>query len=130
MSGGLLHFRREVPEDVREEMKAKLLQASVEGLDEYIEVTQYIMAELVAGNIGTDVAQECRALLELMMTAIVARSIERKKGGTSQSEVAEALRKAKRERKMLAPQVNLDGYGDRNGTEVILVEVSREREGA
>lgn len=113
MSGNneLLTYRREVPEKVRQTIKRKILEASAHGYDEFITVSQYILAELLAGNISPGIAKEARALLELIMTAITAKQITKKGGQKPQRDIAKDLEKARKLAKAQRPSLELTDYG-------------------
>jgi hypothetical protein len=106
-----------VPKNVRKNIQAALLEAQMHGYDTYINCAQYIMTELIAGNIHPEIAKESRAYLELILTAISAKQIaEAKQGLTSgksaNSSVAEQLSKAKRKAKKMKLELTDNGVGD------------------
>ena len=75
-SSTLEDFYKHVPANVRENIKAHLLRAHIEGLDGFIEATQYIIAQLVSGNIAPEVANSAKGYMELLFTAVSAQMIQ------------------------------------------------------
>jgi len=102
-------FYKHVPATVREEIKNKLLQAHVEGMDGFIETTQYIIAQLMSGNIAPNVANAAKGYMELMFTAISAKMIhEREEGSASASSVMARVAEAQKRSKKMIPQYTID----------------------
>ena len=108
-SSTLEDFYKHVPESVREEIKGHLLKAHIEGMDGFIEATQYIIAQLISGNIAPDVANAAKGYMELLFTAVSAKLIHEReeKNATPSSVMARVAEAQKRGRKMI-PQYTLD----------------------
>ena len=102
-SNELMKYRREVPEEVREDMKARLLQAQMSGsYEEFIGAGTYILAHLIGGDISPGIASEARAYLELLMAAITTQEAVKQKNSTSPKAVSAVYEKArKRGRKVI-----------------------------
>lgn len=114
-SNSFLLYQDVVPEAVREAIKEKLLEAEMHGYDTFIASAQYIMAELLAGQIPPDVAKEARAYLELILTAISAKNIVEAKTGKlapTAGTVAAQLREAKSRKKKMALELTDYGTGE------------------
>lgn len=102
-------FYKHVPAKVREDIRNKLLEASVNGMDGFIEATQYIIAQLISGNIAPDVATAAKGYMELMFTAISAKMIhDRESGKASPSSVMARVAEAKQRSKKMIPQYTID----------------------
>ena len=84
-SSTLGDFYKHVPAKVREDIKNKLLEAHVNGMDGFIEATQYIIAQLVSGNIAPEVATAAKGYMELMFTAISAKMIHDNESGAAKT---------------------------------------------
>ena len=125
-SGSTLEdFYKHVPSHVREEIKEHLLRAHVEGMDGFIEATQYIVPQLLSGNIAPDVANAAKGYMELMFTAVSAKMIhEREEKSASPSTVMARVAEAQRRSKKMIPQYTLDVEED--GTVRATVDMVRE----
>ena len=125
-SGSTLEdFYKHVPSHVREEIKEHLLRAHVEGMDGFIEATQYIVSQLLSGNIAPDVANAAKGYMELMFTAVSAKMIhEREEKSASPSTVMARVAEAQRRSKKMIPQYTLDVEED--GTVRATVDMVRE----
>lgn len=108
-----LQYREVIPEEVRQDIKDKLLQAKMEGYETFIATTQYILAEMVGGNIPPEIAKECRAYLELLMTAVAAKTIvEHGKKGTA-AELHKSIQEAQRTAKKATRAITeITDFGD------------------
>ena len=121
----LADFYKHVPENVREDIKNHLLKAHVEGMDGFIEATQYIISQLISGNIAPDVATAAKGYMELMFTAISAKLIhEKEEKVASPSTVMSRVAEAKKRSKKMIPQYTLDV--DEDGTVKATAEIIRE----
>jgi len=109
-SGSTLEdFYKHVPSHVREEIKEHLLRAHVEGMDGFIEATQYIVSQLLSGNIAPDVANAAKGYMELMFTAVSAKMIHEKDSSrSSASDVMSRVAEAHKRSKKMIPQYTLD----------------------
>jgi hypothetical protein len=111
-----LLYQDTVPVEVREEIKGRLLEAEMHGYEKFIAAAQYIMAEVLAGQIPPDVAKEARAYLELILTAISAKNIVEAKNGQgtlpTTSAVAEQLKAAQSKAKKMRLELTDHGTGD------------------
>ena len=110
-----LLYQDTVPQDVRDGIKAKLLEAQMHGYETFIDSAQYIMTELLAGNIHPDVAKESRAYLELILTAISAKNIVEAKTGKelpTAGSVAAQLAAAKKKAKKMKLELTDHGTGE------------------
>tara|TARA_R100001594_G_scaffold140280_1_gene185315 strand:+ start:2805 stop:3215 length:411 start_codon:yes stop_codon:yes gene_type:complete len=124
-SSTLEDFYKHVPADVRKEIRAHLLKAHVEGMDGFIEATQYILAQLISGNIAPDVATAAKGYMELMFTAISAKLIhEREEKSANPSTVMARVAEAQRRGKKMIPQYTIDVEED--GTVKTKAEIIRE----
>ena len=121
----LLQYRREVPEEVRERIKQQLLEASIEGYDEFIQVSAYIVAQLVGGEISPGIAKEARSYLELIMTAITAKQITNKGKEATAVNVSKDLEKARKKAKKLRPNLELTDYGNTQELSIKVKEKER-----
>ncbi len=121
----LADFYKHVPADVREDIKGYLLRAHIEGMDGFIEATQYIIAQLVAGNIAPEVANSAKGYMELLFTAVSAKLIHEKesKDATPSNVMARVAQAHKRSKKMI-PQYTIDVEED--GTVRGTAEIIRE----
>lgn len=120
-------FYKHVPEKVRDEIKDHLIRAHVEGMDGFIEATQYIIAQLMSGNIAPDVANAAKGYMELMFTAVSAKMIhEKESSSASPSAVMARVAEAQRRSKKMIPQYTLDVEED--GTVRATAELVREGE--
>lgn len=101
----LAEFRDEVPADVREQMKMRIISAQIDGYDEMITLMQYIVGEVVAGNLSPSIADSVRKYIELMLTTVTMARM-RDAGGTASASVtgvyAELVEANKKGRKMVA----------------------------
>lgn len=100
-------YRETIPVEVREALKQKLLEAKMQGYDEFIDVASFIMANTLSLDIPVDVAKECRGYMELIFTAIAARNLEAKNKEASPGTLAAKLRKDRRAGQKLRPQIQL-----------------------
>lgn len=127
-SGSTLEdFYKHVPSDVREEIKNHLLRAHVDGMDGFIEATQYIISQLMSGNIAPDVATAAKGYMELMFTAVSAKMIhEREASKASPSNVMARVAEAQKRSKKMIPQYTIDVEAD--GTILTTAEIIREGE--
>jgi hypothetical protein len=126
-SSTLEDFYKHVPEKVRDEIKDHLIRAHVEGMDGFIEATQYIIAQLMSGNIAPDVANAAKGYMELMFTAVSAKMIHEKESSTANpSTVMARVAEAQRRSKKMIPQYTLDVEED--GTVRATAELVREGE--
>lgn len=108
-SSTLEDFYRHVPAKVREEIRGHLLKAHVEGMDGFIEATQYILAQLISGNIAPDIANAAKGYMELLFTAISAKMIhEREDNSASPSSVMARVAEAHKRGKKMIPQYTID----------------------
>ena len=125
-SGSTLEdFYKHVPADVREEIKNHLLRAHVEGMDGFIEATQYIVSQLLSGNIAPDVASAAKGYMELMFTAVSAKMIhERESQNATPSNVMSRVAEAHKRSKKMIPQYTIDVEED--GTIHTKAEIVRE----
>ena len=102
-------FYKHVPAKVREEIREHLLQAHVEGMDGFIEATQYILAQLISGNIAPDIANSAKGYMELLFTAISAKMIHERESRTARpSDVMARVAEAHKRGKKMIPQYTLD----------------------
>ncbi len=108
-SSTLEDFYKHVPVEVREQIKAQLLRAHIEGLDGFIEATQYIIAQLVSGNIAPEVANSAKGYMELLFTAVSAKMIhEREDKSATPSNVMARVAEAHKRSKKMIPQYTID----------------------
>lgn len=110
-----LLYQDTVPQEVREGIKSKLLQAEMHGYDTFINSAQYIMTELLAGKIPPDVAKEARAYLELILTAVSAKHIVEAKTGKdlpTNATVSAQLNAAKKKAKKMQLELTDHGTGE------------------
>ncbi len=118
-------FYNHVPAKVREEIKDHLIRAHVDGMDGFIEATQYIIAQLMSGNIAPEVANAAKGYMELMFTAVSAKMIhEKESNAASPSAVMARVAEAQRRSKKMIPQYTLDVEED--GTVRATAELVRE----
>jgi len=109
----LVAFRAVVSEEIRNDMKARILAAEAQGYPELISTTTYILAQLVAGNIPQQVAAEARGYLELLLTAITAqKAVEKSEGGASFGSLASALKEAKKGARKLRTAAEITDFGE------------------
>ena len=102
-------FYKHVPARVRKEIREHLLRAHVEGMDGFIAATQYILAQLISGNIAPDIANAAKGYMELLLTAISAKMIhEREAQDASPSNVMARVAEAHKKGKKMIPQYTLD----------------------
>lgn len=125
-SGSTLEdFYKHVPAKVREEIRDHLLKAHVEGMDGFIEATQYIISQLISGNIAPDVATAAKGYMELMFTAISAKLIhEKEEKAASPSTIMARVAEAQKRSKKMIPQYTIDVEED--GTVRTTAEIVRE----
>ena len=125
-SGSTLEdFYKHVPAQVREDIKNHLLKAHIEGMDGFIEATQYIISQLISGNIAPDVANAAKGYMELMFTAISAKMIhEREEKSASPTTVMARVAEAQKRSKKMIPQYTIDVEED--GTVRTNAEMIRE----
>ncbi len=117
-------FYKHVPAKVREEIRGHLLKAHVEGMDGFIEATQYILAQLISGNIAPDIANAAKGYMELLFTAISAKMIhEREDNSASPSSVMARVAEAHKRGKKMIPQYTIDVEED--GTIKATAEIVR-----
>jgi hypothetical protein len=123
----LADFYKHVPLDIRDEIKGYLLKAHIEGMDGFIEATQYIIAQLISGNIAPEVANAAKGYMELLFTAVSAKMIHEKesKDATPSNVMARVAEAHKRSKKMI-PQYTIDVEED--GTVTSTAELVREGE--
>tara|TARA_S200002703_G_scaffold35810_2_gene30898 strand:+ start:1695 stop:2105 length:411 start_codon:yes stop_codon:yes gene_type:complete len=124
-SSTLEDFYKHVPSKVREDIKNKLLEAHVNGMDGFIEATQYIIAQLISGNIAPEVANAAKGYMELMFTAVSAKMIHDNESGSAKpSSVMSRVAEAKKRSKRMIPQYTIDVEED--GTVKTSAEIVRE----
>lgn len=88
-----LLYRQTVPPEVRERIKELVLEASIDGFDDFLQVTVNITAEILAGDIHPEVAKEARSYLELALTAVTAKAMQdaaKPEGSTTNARLARA----------------------------------------
>ncbi len=124
-SSTLEDFYNHVPAKVREDIKDHLIRAHIDGMDGFIEATQYIIAQLMSGNIAPEVANAAKGYMELMFTAVSAKMIhEKESSAASPSAVMARVAEAQRRSKKMIPQYTLDVEED--GTVRATAELVRE----
>jgi len=124
-SSTLEDFYNHVPAKVREDIKDHLIRAHIDGMDGFIEATQYIIAQLMSGNIAPEVANAAKGYMELMFTAVSAKIIhEKESSAASPSAVMARVAEAQRRSKKMIPQYTLDVEED--GTVRATAELVRE----
>lgn len=121
----LADFYKHVPAEVREEIREQLLKAHADGMDGFIEATQYILAQLISGNIAPGIAKAAQGYMELLFTAISAKMIhEKEEKNASPSNVMARVAEAHKRSKKMIPQYTLDVEED--GTVTATAELVRE----
>ena len=117
-SQAFITYRDIVPEEVRLNIQTQLLSAKMNGYDEFIACTQYIMSELAAANIPPTIAVEMRAYLELILTAISAKRIAEAASmpgvKPTASSIAAQMDEAKKAARKMRPALTMTDEG--NGT--------------
>lgn len=68
-----------VPAEVREEIKAYIINAPLVDYGTLMQITKYILAQLLGGNISEAQADSARRYLELLITAIALDINERRR---------------------------------------------------
>ena len=71
-----LVYRETVPDHVRQHLKEKILEAAIDGFEDFLDVTVAITAEILSGNIHPEIAKEARSYLELALTAVTAKAMQ------------------------------------------------------
>tara|TARA_R110002096_G_scaffold43109_2_gene116162 strand:+ start:665 stop:1024 length:360 start_codon:yes stop_codon:yes gene_type:complete len=103
-------YRQEVPADVRENIKNRILEAALDDFEDYLLLVNSIIADILAGDIHPEVAKEARAYLELALTAITAKSMQDAgKGGSA--EVTARISGIRKKRGVLpapVPEITID----------------------
>lgn len=121
-------YRDLIPPKVREEILNQLLAARLRGFDEFVDVTTFVIAHTLVGNIPPEVADTLKGYFELLFTAVSASALVNKAGGkTITAEAVERARAASRSR--LESRVNLEQTSE--GLKVIgldIVPVTRPEE--
>jgi len=102
-------FYKHVPAEVREEIKGQILKAYISDMDGFIEATQYIIAQLLCGNIAPDVANSAKGYMELLFTAVSAKLIhEREAKNATPSNVMARVADAQRRGRKMIPRYTVD----------------------
>lgn len=108
-------YRELVPQHVRNDLKAQMLQAEMLGYSSFLKMATHITSEVVSGNIPPSIAKEARAWSELIMTAIAAKNLQDKdKSGnaTLVTQLTSARKQAKRQARAITHDTTQDFITD------------------
>jgi len=103
-----------LPEHVREALKVRLLTTPIRNYTDFTEVTQFILAHVLTGDIPVDAATVAKAYLELIFTAVAAETVTKRMAadGEAPKRISEVLDFAEKEAGRFQPAfeyVNEDG---------------------
>lgn len=104
-----------IPEKVRAGIRQAIMDAMAQGYKGQRivqEVSMFILAELLAGNIQPDVAREARGYVEILLTSITAQALQEKEEDDSPLSVAKAIADARSKMGKVRPKYLLDDQGD------------------
>ena len=100
----LEEYRALIPASVRTEILTTLLEEREKGFTEFIDMTTYIMAHVLVGNVPVEVAECLKGYLELLFTATTANQLATKSATGKQRVTAEGVALARK-----AQQAQLEG---------------------
>lgn len=98
-------FRHNVPEEIRDEIKVRLLTGAIAGLDEFNACLQFILAHILAGEIPPEVADSALKYLQLMFSVIAVQTMaEGNKENPQNADIMDKIAKANKAAKRMIPK--------------------------
>ena len=107
----LAEYHEAVPEETRNAIFRFIDVMPMDGYDDFIVVTKFLLANVAAGRVSTDTAAQVKSLLEILLTGVTAREMRDAAHDESGDELAALLYQAEQRAAAKVPQITIDAVG-------------------